>query len=105
MVKTGTGQAGTLESCDARVIIELTGEGGRRIDVDGPMKEVFGPDIRRVVGSVLERYGVRDARVKVIDRGALDYVLEARTTTALARARSSSGRTGTDGNAQNRGRC
>ncbi len=90
-VGTKTGQAGTLESCDARVIVELTDSDELTISVEGPMKEVFGPAVSKVAESTLNKLKVKGARVKIVDRGALDYVIEARTAVAVARARAESG--------------
>ncbi len=81
------GQAGTLESCDARVTIELRNDGDCTIEVEGPMKEVFGAAVKAVAERTLDRLGVKSAVVKIVDRGALDYVIEARTETAVCRAR------------------
>ena len=36
--------------------------------------------------AVVEHYGVVDAALKVVDRGALEYALTARTKAALERA-------------------
>jgi len=82
-----TGQAGTLESCDARVVVELIDGDQVTIDVEGSMKEVFGPAVAQAARRTLQRLGVTSARVKIVDRGALDYVVEARTAVAVARAR------------------
>jgi citrate lyase subunit gamma (acyl carrier protein) len=81
------GEAGTLESCDARVAVELTEGAGRAIEVEGAMKDVFGPALVAVAERTLDRLGVKGARVKIVDRGALDYVVEARLQVAVERAR------------------
>ena len=82
-----TGQAGTLESCDARVIVELTNTEELSISVEGPMKDVFGEAVSNVAKNKLTELGVKGANVKIVDRGALNYVIEARTTVAVARAK------------------
>ena len=81
-----TGQAGTLESCDCRVILEVTDDETITIEVEGPMKNVFGDAVKEVVSATLKRKEVTGARVKVMDRGALDYVVEARVEAAIAAA-------------------
>ena len=78
--------AGTLESSDAYVEREL-GEVGIEIELDSVVEGQFGAQIRRVVAEVLNEQGVKGARVKLIDRGALDCVIRARVETAVARAR------------------
>ena len=77
--------AGTLESSDAYVELEL-GEDGIEIELDSVVEGQFGAQIRRVVAEVLNEQGVKGARVKLIDRGALDCVIRARVETAVARA-------------------
>ena len=47
----------------------------------------FGDDIRRVVGEVLAEQGVTCAKLRVVDRGALDCVIRARVETAVVRAK------------------
>ena len=78
--------AGTLEPSDAYVELEL-GEDGIEIELDSVVEGQFGAQIRRVVAEVLNEQGVKGARVKLIDRGALDCVIRARVETAVARAR------------------
>lgn len=78
--------AGTLESSDAYVELE-PGERGIEIELDSVVEGQFGAQIRRVVAEVLDAQGVKGARVKLIDRGALDCVIRARVETAVARAR------------------
>jgi len=81
------GQAGSLESCDVRIIVELRQDTERQISIEGPMKDIYHSAIERTIIEVLDELEVTGARLKVIDQGALDYVLRARTETAIARAR------------------
>ena len=78
--------AGTLESSDAYVELEL-GEDGIEIELDSVVEGQFGAQIRRVVAEVLAEQCVESARVKLVDRGALDCVIRARVETAVARAK------------------
>ena len=78
--------AGTLESSDAYVELEPGGD-GIEIELDSVVEGQFGAQIRRVVAEVLDEQGVKGARVKLIDRGALDCVIRARVETAVARAK------------------
>lgn len=78
--------AGTLESSDAYVELE-PGSGGIEIALDSVVENQFGAQIRRAVCEVLEQQGVSSARVKLVDRGALDCVIRARVETAVARAK------------------
>lgn len=77
--------AGTMESSDAMITIQ-PGEGGIELTVDSAVEKQFGPEIRRVVLATLEEMGVKDALVTVIDKGALNCTLRARTQAAVCRA-------------------
>lgn len=78
--------AGTMESSDVYVEME-PGNGGIEIDLDSVVIHQFGDEIRRVVGEVLAEQGVASAKVRLVDRGALDCVIRARVETAILRAK------------------
>ena len=78
--------AGTLESSDVYVELE-PGDAGIDIELDSVVAQQFGDDSRRVVGEVLAEQGVTSARLRVVDRGALDCVIRARVETAIVRAK------------------
>lgn len=77
--------AGTLESSDCMVTVE---PGGGQVDLElnSVVIRQFGPQIRRVILETLERLEVRDARVTVVDKGALDCTLKARVECAVFRS-------------------
>jgi citrate lyase subunit gamma (acyl carrier protein) len=81
-----TGQAGTLESCDCRIILEITDCNTISIEVEGPMKDVFGAAVTEVAMTTLKRKNIESANLKIMDRGALDYVVEARIEAAISAA-------------------
>lgn len=78
--------AGTLESSDVYVELEPN-DSGLVIDIDSVVLNQFGEEIRRAVSEVLEAHQVRNARISLMDRGALDCVIRARVETAVARAK------------------
>lgn len=78
--------AGTLESSDVYVEIEPN-ESGIIIDINSVVAQQFGEDIRHAANEVLAQQGVRNARLKLVDRGALDCVIRARVETAVVRAK------------------
>lgn len=78
--------AGTLESSDVYVEIEPN-ESGIIIDIDSVVAQQFGEEIRRAANEVLAQQDVRNARLKLVDRGALDCVIRARVETAVVRAK------------------
>ena len=69
--------AGTLESSDAMVTVEPNGQ-GQGID--------FGHSIRNTVIKTLDNLGIKDVRIRIIDKGALDCTLKARVECAVFRA-------------------
>jgi citrate lyase subunit gamma (acyl carrier protein) len=77
--------AGTLESSDIQVMINPSTE-GLRIDLESDVKKQFGDSIIATITRVLTAYGIDEASVKAIDKGALDAVVKARTITAAERA-------------------
>ncbi len=77
--------AGTLESSDAQITVE-PGDGKVEITIESSVIHQFGKQIRAVVLETLERLDVKDAKVKVVDKGALDCTLKARVECAVYRA-------------------
>lgn len=78
--------AGTLESSDVYVEIEPN-EGGIEIALDSVVIDQFGDAIYRAAQEVLAEQGVKNARLRLVDRGALDCVIRARVETAVARGK------------------
>lgn len=78
--------AGTMESSDAYVELE-PGANGIELEIDSVVMQQFGDQIRSVVEEVLREQGVANAKLKLIDRGALDCVIRARVETAIVRAK------------------
>lgn len=76
--------AGTLESSDAMVTVE-PGE-GIRIELSSSVMNQYGRQIKATVLETLERLEVKNARVTVIDKGALDCTLKARVECAVFRS-------------------
>lgn len=86
-MSTQCGQAGTLESCDALVMVLLdNGTPGVSVALDGPSVSVFEEEIRNAVAETLSALKIVDATVTISERGALDCTLRARVETAALRA-------------------
>ena len=77
--------AGTMESSDAYVEIEPAE--GLQIQLESVVAQQFGDAIRTVVKDVLAEQGVENAKIRVVDRGALECVLRARIETAVVRGK------------------
>lgn len=77
--------AGTLESSDAMVTVEPCGE-GIEFDLNSTVIHQYGNEIRVVVMDTLKRLNVVNAKVTVVDKGALNCTLKARVECAVFRA-------------------
>ena len=77
--------AGTMESSDAYVEIEPAE--GLQIQLESVVAQQFGEAIKTVVKDVLAEQGVENAKIRVVDRGALECVLRARIETAIVRGK------------------
>jgi len=78
-------QAGTMQSSDLMVLVEPAD--ALVIEIESTVKQQFEHLIRARVEAVLAAEEVTAGRVRVTDRGALDYAIQARLETALQRAR------------------
>ncbi len=78
--------AGTTESSDCMVTIRPNPGKGIEIDVQSDVKALFGDAIEETVRTVLKEFDVADAEVSIIDKGALDFAIRARTQCAVCRA-------------------
>lgn len=77
--------AGTLESSDAQVTVE-PGEGRIDLSIESSVIHQFGRQIRATVLETLGRLEVKDAKVTIVDKGALDCTLKARVECAVYRS-------------------
>ena len=77
--------AGTMESSD--VYVEISPAEGLEISLESVVQKQFGSAIEAVIGEVLAECCVKNAKVTVIDKGALDCVIRARVETAVMRGR------------------
>ena len=78
--------AGTMESSDVMVMLRPNPGGGIEIDLQSDVKAMFGDAIEAVVRAVLAEFGVTDAFVGLVDKGALDCTIRARMQCAVTRA-------------------
>ena len=85
MVIKKTAAAGTLESSDARVVVEPL-QDGIELEISSSVAQQFLRQIRQTVTETLQRLDVSGIKIKVEDRGALDCTLKARIECAVFRA-------------------
>jgi len=78
--------AGTLESSDLQIIIDKNDGKGIEIELKSSVENQYGRRIREVLRSTLANLGVDDAKLTVVDKGALDCTIIARTIAVVHRA-------------------
>ena len=78
--------AGTMESSDVYVEIEPC-ENVLVVELESVVQAQFGDAIEETVRQVLSECGVKAAKVRVVDRGALECVIRARVETAAMRGK------------------
>ena len=80
------GVAGTVESSDISIVIEPSEKPGIEIYLQSAVMKQFGRQIKNVIEETLKSEGIENAIVRAVDKGAIDFVIKARTLTALHRA-------------------
>lgn len=76
--------AGTLESSDCLVTVEPGS--GVELELTSSVMNQYGRQIKATVLETLERLGVENASVTVVDKGALDCTIKARVECAVMRS-------------------
>ena len=80
-------QAGRVEKGDILIGLDPCDVGdGIQISLQSPTEAEFGRHIKSTIQEVLGEYGIVDATVNAQDKGAMDFVVRARTETAVKRA-------------------
>ena len=86
-----TAVAGTLESSDCMVTVE-PGQDGIEFDLESAVIRQFGKQIKKVTYETLDRLGVDNVKIRMVDKGALDCTIKARVECAVFRASDQNGR-------------
>ena len=81
-----TGNAGTMESNDIMITVEPSDAGGVQVELTSSVYQQFGKQIIAVIRETAADYGVENALITAVDKGALDCTVRARVATALTRA-------------------
>ena len=77
--------AGTVESSDALVSVE-PGDGKIELTLTSSVMNQYGRQIRETLMETLKRLDVDSVKINVVDKGALDCTVKARTQAAAYRA-------------------
>lgn len=80
------GICGNEKDSDALVTIELRNVQGRKIEIHSKLKDMFEEYLKQDIIEILDEMKIKDAKVILKDYGALDFVIKARTKTAIKRA-------------------
>lgn len=81
------GTAGREKPQDCIVTVDLERKSGIEIQLNSKMEKMFGDAIQKAIREALSEMNAKAANVKVDDFGSLDFVIKARTKTAVKRAR------------------
>jgi citrate lyase subunit beta / citryl-CoA lyase len=77
------GNNGDKDRSDCFITLELTSTGGLNIDIISKVKVLYGKSILILCESMLRFFGIKNATVKVEDKGALPFVIAARIEAAI----------------------
>lgn len=80
--------AGTLESSDVMITVDVNPENKIEISLTSSVEKQFGDQIKAVIINTLSLLGVTSAKVIANDKGALDCTIQARTIAAVYRSNS-----------------
>lgn len=80
------GNAGTMESNDIMITVEPSDAGGVQVELTSSVYQQFGKQIIAVIRETAADYGVENALITAVDKGALDCTVRARVAAALTRA-------------------
>jgi len=84
------GICGNEKASDVVVTVNLEAQ-GRTVEIKSKLKDMFGSLMEKAVMEVLDELKVVNAHIKVEDFGALDFIIKARTKTAINRAKKAGG--------------
>ena len=62
------------------------GDGSVELELESAVIHQFGHQIRKVTLETLERLGVNDVKIRIVDKGALDCTIKARIECAVYRS-------------------
>ncbi len=77
------GNQGKKVRSDCYVELQLTTKGGINIQIESKVAGMYGKQIRNLVQKELNFFEIKNAKIKIIDKGALDHVIMARIEAAI----------------------
>lgn len=80
------GICGYEKDSDALVMVELEKNKGRKIEIHSKLEDMFKDYLKNDIVEILDEMKIDNVKVILKDYGALDFVVKARTKTAIKRA-------------------
>lgn len=77
------GTCGNENDSDCIVTVDLNFQNGIEIEVSSKLKYMFGELMKKAIYEILEELQVKNAKITLQDFGALDFIIKARTKTAV----------------------
>ncbi len=77
------GNSGPKVRSDCEIFLEIKETGGIVTELTSKVKSLYGESICKLINDILLFYGISDAFVRIIDSGALPFVIAARTEAAV----------------------
>ncbi|HBS86310.1 MAG TPA: citrate lyase acyl carrier protein [Bacteroidales bacterium] len=78
-----SGSEGPKVRSDCHITLEITKTGGLQIELLSKVKTLYGDDILKQTKEILSFFGIKNAKIKVDDKGALPFVIAARIEYAV----------------------
>jgi len=84
------GMCGNEKASDVLITVDLVFN-GIEINITSKLKGMFGKHMEIAIKEIIEEMEIKNIKVDVLDFGALDFIIKARTKTAIKRALSKGG--------------
>ncbi|MEO9476223.1 MAG: aldolase/citrate lyase family protein [Cyclobacteriaceae bacterium] len=78
-----SGKLAEKDRSDCQVTLEITDSGGVVIDLVSKVRALYGDSIRELCMDVMQCFSIENAKIQILDRGALTYVISARLEAAV----------------------
>ncbi len=78
-----TGNIGPKVRSDCHVQIEVTNNGGIQLNLKSKVASLYGESLKELIYNVVDFFGIKNAIIEVVDRGALPWVITARLEAAI----------------------
>jgi len=72
------GNSGPKVRSDCFVQLEILQSGGIQLELKSKVASLYGESIKTLVNEVLVHFGIKNARLELVDKGALPWVISAR---------------------------